>query len=282
MHSIEQSRTVGGGLQYTNGSTRGFIDYNINQDLKPRHRHILAVWLLEVCESYNLCSVTHQKAMNLIDRYLSSQVISKGQLQCLGVTALLMASKKYSGNPLSSSDASFVGDGTCPSGLIFQLEEEFHSALTESEMWDKECVFQVLTTCYGDMYKTDAYVACICDFLSDLCTCDPRLHEYASTELADAIMGIALTLRKFRNQPDTRRDACKHSFIEGSTAWHIEQAVAANDDSHPGTPEYPKYRANNKYVCTKHETAIGMLLESKCRGPTPPDCSGGGHVPSTV
>ena len=237
------------------------IDYTINPELKPEYRHILTSWLLEVSESYKLGAVAHQKATSLIDRYLSSHSIPKNKLQSLGVSALYMASRNFSDTPLTLSEAEFVGDGTCPPELILQHEQQYCSVFAESELWNHASVSDMLTACYRGVYSESVFVSLVCDFLADLCTCDSSLHKRESTELADSIIGIALTLNKFRNNPELYCGDCwKSPFMEGSVAWQIERAVTANrkelrDRGHP------EYRAN-RYIGKKHRLVLRHL--GKC------------------
>ena len=246
------------------------IDYTINPDLKPEYRHILASWLLEVSESYKLGAVAHQKATSLVDRYLSKHTISKDKLQCLGVTALYMASREFSDKPLTLPEADFVGDGTCPSELVLQHEQQYCSAFAESELWDQASVSDMLTACYRGVYNESVFVSLVCDFLADLCTCDSSLHKRESTELADSIVGIALTLNKFRNNPELYCGDCwKSPFVEGSVAWQIEQAVAANDKQHRERG-HSDYRAN-RYIRKKHRLILRHLHKCGFLGLLPRD-----------
>ena len=56
-------------------------------------REILIDWLVDVSMKFKLLSTTQFMSINLIDRYLAIEDISRDQLQLLGITALFIASK---------------------------------------------------------------------------------------------------------------------------------------------------------------------------------------------
>lgn len=56
-------------------------------------RYILVDWLLEVAEMKEFPSATVHLAVSLLDRYLLRRKIHKTQLQLLGITALVLASR---------------------------------------------------------------------------------------------------------------------------------------------------------------------------------------------
>lgn len=65
----------------------------LQPDLTEGMREILMDWLVGVCEEAKVCLETLLLAKNYIDRYLSREQIRRGNLQLLGITALLVASK---------------------------------------------------------------------------------------------------------------------------------------------------------------------------------------------
>lgn len=69
-------------------------DYMIGQiEINERMRGILIDWLLEVHLKLDLMPETLYLTVNIIDRYLSIQTVTKGKLQLVGITAMLIACK---------------------------------------------------------------------------------------------------------------------------------------------------------------------------------------------
>ncbi|GER29543.1 cyclin [Striga asiatica] len=74
---------------------RPSADYmkKLQRDITEGMRAILIDWLVEVSEEYGLMPDTLYLTVNLIDRYLSENYMTKQKLQLLGVTCMLIASK---------------------------------------------------------------------------------------------------------------------------------------------------------------------------------------------
>lgn len=62
-------------------------------DINEKMRAILIDWLIEVHLKFKLLPETLFLTVNMIDRYLSREVIPRTKLQLVGVTSMLIASK---------------------------------------------------------------------------------------------------------------------------------------------------------------------------------------------
>lgn len=69
-----------------------FMD-SMQQDINPTMRGILIDWLVEVAEEYKLVPDTLYLTVSYIDRFLSSNVVTRQRLQLLGVSCMLIAAK---------------------------------------------------------------------------------------------------------------------------------------------------------------------------------------------
>lgn len=65
----------------------------IQNEIKPWMRKTLATWMLEVCKNQSTDEDIFALAMNLLDRFLSIQSISKRHLQLLGTVCMFIAAK---------------------------------------------------------------------------------------------------------------------------------------------------------------------------------------------
>jgi G2/mitotic-specific cyclin 2 len=63
------------------------------QILKREMRRDLIDWLLQLHGRYHMLPETLWITVNLIDRFLSHRMVSKGKLQLVGVTAMFTAAK---------------------------------------------------------------------------------------------------------------------------------------------------------------------------------------------
>ena len=62
-------------------------------DVTPWMRKVVTTWMLEVCEDLKCEDQVFHVAVNFLDRFLCKCVVLKTQLQLLGSTCLLLASK---------------------------------------------------------------------------------------------------------------------------------------------------------------------------------------------
>ncbi|KAM9299204.1 G1/S-specific cyclin-D1-like [Gastrophryne carolinensis] len=65
----------------------------VQKDIHPYMRKMLTSWMLEVCEDQRCGEEVFPLAVNCLDRFLSLVPLEKRQLQLLGATCLLLASK---------------------------------------------------------------------------------------------------------------------------------------------------------------------------------------------
>ena len=61
--------------------------------MNEKMREILLDWMVDVTVKYKLLHSTFVLAVNLVDRYLSSTMVTRDKFQLLGATALHMAAK---------------------------------------------------------------------------------------------------------------------------------------------------------------------------------------------
>ena len=78
--------------------------------INERMRSILVDWLVEVHLKFKLVPETLYLTINLIDRYLEKQEVSRPKLQLVGVTSLLIASKYEEIYPPELRDLVYICD----------------------------------------------------------------------------------------------------------------------------------------------------------------------------
>ncbi|XP_043690913.1 G2/mitotic-specific cyclin S13-7-like isoform X2 [Telopea speciosissima] len=71
-----------------------FPDYMGSQpDINDRMREILVDWLIEVHNKFELMPETLYLTLNIVDRFLSKEIVTRRELQLVGIAAMLIASK---------------------------------------------------------------------------------------------------------------------------------------------------------------------------------------------
>ncbi|KAL1996601.1 hypothetical protein VTN49DRAFT_7466 [Thermomyces lanuginosus] len=105
-------------------------DYMEHQpELEWRMRGILVDWLIEVHTRFRLLPETLFLAVNLIDRFLSTEVVAVNRLQLVGVTAMFIASKYEEVLSPHVVNFSNVSDGTFSEREILEAERHVLAAL---------------------------------------------------------------------------------------------------------------------------------------------------------
>jgi hypothetical protein len=98
--------------------------------INERMRSILIDWLVEVHQKFKLVPETLYLTVNLIDRYLEKENISRPKLQLLGVTSLLIASKYEEIYPPEISDLIYICDRAYNKKQIIGMEEKVLKTLS--------------------------------------------------------------------------------------------------------------------------------------------------------
>ncbi|KAJ7958717.1 Cyclin [Quillaja saponaria] len=113
-------------IRVTELERRPSTDYmeKLQQDITPNMRGVLIDWLVEVSEEYKLVPDTLYLTVNLIDRFLSQNLIEKQRLQLLGVTCMLIASKYEEICAPRVEEFCFITDNTYTRGEVLKMESE--------------------------------------------------------------------------------------------------------------------------------------------------------------
>ncbi|KAL3650868.1 hypothetical protein CASFOL_007271 [Castilleja foliolosa] len=103
---------------------RPLADYmeKVHRDITPGMRGILIDWLVEVSEEYRLVPDTLYLTVNLIDRFLSENYMTKQNLQLLGVTCMLIASKYEEICAPHVEEFCFITDNAYTKEAVVKLE----------------------------------------------------------------------------------------------------------------------------------------------------------------
>jgi cyclin B len=98
-------------------------------DIRPDMRHLLIDWLVEVHMMFKMKEETLFLAVNILDRYLSTQQMKRTSLQLVGSTALLVASKYEELNVPELADFVYVSDQAFTRDDVVKFESEFCTSL---------------------------------------------------------------------------------------------------------------------------------------------------------
>lgn len=79
-------------------------------DINERMRAILIDWLVDVHLKFKLLPETLYLTINMIDRYLAKEVITRRKLQLVGIAAMLISSKYEEIYPPEIKDFTYITD----------------------------------------------------------------------------------------------------------------------------------------------------------------------------
>nr|XP_017245716.1 PREDICTED: G2/mitotic-specific cyclin-2-like [Daucus carota subsp. sativus] len=91
-------------------------------DINERMRRVLIDWLIEVHDKFSLRPETLYLTVNLMDRFLAVQQITRKKLQLVGVTAMLIASKYEEISAPSVEDLISITDRAFTRTEVLQME----------------------------------------------------------------------------------------------------------------------------------------------------------------
>jgi cyclin B len=156
--------------------------------INEKMRSILVDWLVEVHLKFKLVPETLYLCVNLIDRYLTTEKVSRPKLQLVGVTCLLIASKYEEIYPPELRDLVYICDRAYSKSEILDMEETVLKALDYSITIPSAHAFLVryLKAAHAD--KKMVQLSC---YVLDGTLQSYNLLNYLPSELAAAAVYIA-------------------------------------------------------------------------------------------
>lgn len=94
----------------------------VQQEVNGKMRTILVDWLVEVHMRFKLLQETLFLTVDLIDRFLHKRSVARGQLQLVGITAMLIASKYEEMYPPEVRDFVYIADNAYSRAEILAME----------------------------------------------------------------------------------------------------------------------------------------------------------------
>jgi len=218
--------------------------------INERMRSILVDWLVEVHLKFKLVPETLYLTINLIDRYLERQEVSRPRLQLVGVTSLLIASKYEEIYPPELRDLVYICDRAYTRSEIITMEEKILKTLEYNITIPSAHAFLVrfLKAAHAD--KRIVQLSC---FILDGTLQSYNLLHYLPSQLAAAAVFVARrTVGRNSWSPTLLRYA---NYREEEIA-PIARAVMAEKSS-----AAPELRAvNKKYTSSRYGGVANMAL----------------------
>lgn len=163
-----------------------YIDHQ--HDLEWKMRGILVDWLIEVHTRFRLLPETLFLAVNIIDRFLSAEIVALDRLQLVGVTAMFIASKYEEVLSPHVANFSHVADETFSDKEILDAERHVLQTLEYNMSFPNPMNF-LRRISKADNY--DIQTRTLGKYLMEISLLDHRFMSYPQSHIAAAAMYLA-------------------------------------------------------------------------------------------
>ena len=164
--------------------------------INARMRAILVDWMLEVSYKFRLVAETYFLAVSVVDRYLQGHLVARANLQLVGVTALLVASKTEEVYSVDLADLVYITDNAYTAEQIVLFERELLCGIE----WNVTVPYpiQFLRRC-SKALSSDGFTHTVAKYLVELAAVDYGMLRYLPSLVA---AGAAYLSRRLTNKRD--------------------------------------------------------------------------------
>ncbi|KAK3425568.1 hypothetical protein EUGRSUZ_F02276 [Eucalyptus grandis] len=242
---------------------RPLPDYmeKVQNDVSPNMRGILVDWLVGVAEEYQLVSDTLYLSISYIDRFLSSNALSRQKLQLLGVSAMLISSKYEEIAPPHVEDFCYMTDNSYTKEEVVQMEDDILKAL-DYELGNPtiRTFLRRFSTVAQEGHKTtNLKLEFLGYYLAEL-----SLLDYTCVKFLPSVVAASVTfLARYITQPRTHPWTSSLRRYSGYTVKDLKECVQIIHDLYLGRRGGSLQAVREKYKQHKFKRVAVM--------PSPPD-----------
>jgi len=182
----------------------------VQSDVNSAMRGILVDWLVEVADEYKLSSETLFLTVAYVDRCLGVCMVARTQLQLVGITCMLIASKYEEIYAPQVDEFCYITDNTYSREHVLSMERMVLNALDFELTHPTSKTF--LRRCFWAFNNTDTKVEFLASFLAELALLEYRLLRFLPSTVAAAAIHLSLlTLRIGSDVASVVQNATAHS-----------------------------------------------------------------------
>ena len=152
-------------------------------------RAILIDWVLQVHSKFKLLPETLFITVNLIDRFMSLHKINKDEVQLVGVSALLIATKYEEIYPPTVKDFIYMTKNAYTKAQILDMEMQI---LKNLEFQITETSSYRFLERYSKIAKADSVVFYLAQYLLELALLDSKMNQYPPSLQASSALYVAM------------------------------------------------------------------------------------------
>ena len=215
------------------------------KDINSTMRGILVDWLVEVAEEYKLNPDTLFLSVLYIDRCLSVQTVARTQLQLVGVTCMLIASKYEEIYAPQVDEFCYITDNTYTRQDVLSMERTVLDALGFE--LTQPTIRTFLQRCLKAA-QCDSKVEFMAMFLAELALLEYSFLKFSQSTIAAAAVSLSLV---------TLGKASWSSTLEHYTALgrgDLRECVEALHQSHLATQKSSLSAVREKYSQVKFKS----------------------------
>jgi len=179
-------------------------------DVNEKMRAILIDWLVEVHLKFKLMVETLYLTVNLIDRFLEKEQITRNKLQLVGVTAMFIASKYEEIYAPECRDFVYISDKAYTREQILQMEGLILSKLSFQLTTPNAFVFlKRFSKVAGIIEMPRSKTELLAHYLVELTLQEYKMLQYLPSTIAASAVYLALkTMGKQPWTPELKQHAC--------------------------------------------------------------------------
>ncbi|KAF7041515.1 hypothetical protein CFC21_051301 [Triticum aestivum] len=168
--------------------------WTTQEDINPKMRAVLVDWLVDVACTFRLPADTLHLAVSYVDRFLTTSVIKRHELQLLGVTALLVAAK-YEDDIFVHEVQRYRGvtGNTYTAQQVVKMETDILKSLN-FEMGSptaRTFLRRYITVCRGRDRAKAEKLEFLCSYLAELSLLDYDCIQFNPSVVAAAYLFLA-------------------------------------------------------------------------------------------
>jgi len=168
-----------------------FLSLKRDNPIKPRMRKILIDWLVQVHSRFHLLQETLYITVSIIDRFLEEACISRNELQLVGVTAMLIASKYEEMYSPEVNDFVYISDKAYKKDEILKMEMIILKTL--DFRLGKPIPLHFLRR-YSKVAEVDALKHGLAKYLMELCLTEYSLCHVLPSKIAAAALFMSMKI----------------------------------------------------------------------------------------
>ncbi|AAF71982.1 Putative cyclin [Arabidopsis thaliana] len=223
----------------------------IQKDVTQSMRGILVDWLVEVSEEYTLASDTLYLTVYLIDWFLHGNYVQRQQLQLLGITCMLIASKYEEISAPRIEEFCFITDNTYTRDQVLEMENQVlkHFSFQIYTPTPKTFLRRFLRAAQASRLSPSLEVEFLASYLTELTLIDYHFLKFLPSVVAASAVFLAKWTMDQSNHPwnPTLEHYTTYKASDLKASVHALQDLQLNTKGCPLSAIRMKYRQEKTY-----------------------------------